>query len=226
MPSILFRHFHVLHFQRPPRPPPHPVNQTVNIFYFGYLTSNRYYKSGANHVLQNCKTNSLFHCLQKYYLIYGCAENYISMCFVCTHVQSANLGIQVSRFSRPTHSLPAPTWRRKRQTQQSKKAIVDSRLRPQWCFHLANLNEMEEMLHCKLDAFDPVICLGEQAIFLPAQKCPYHVTFDLDHDLEHTMDADLPGHHRVQVWWRSGHLAARSDGQCKFSTSVHCSVTK
>jgi len=32
------------------------------------------------------------------------------------------------------------------------KAIVDSRLRPQWCFHLANVTEMEEMLDCKLDA--------------------------------------------------------------------------
>jgi len=27
------------------------------------------------------------------------------------------------------------------------------------------------------------------AIFVPAQKCPYHVTFDLDLDLEHTLDA-------------------------------------
>jgi len=58
----------------------------------------------------------------------------------------------------------------------------------------------------------------EEAIFLPVQKCPYHMTFDLDRDLEHTVDADLPGDHRVQVWWRSGHLPARSDGQCKFST--------
>ena len=32
------------------------------------------------------------------------------------------------------------------------KAIVDSRLRPQWCFHVANVTEMEEMLDCKLDA--------------------------------------------------------------------------
>jgi len=38
------------------------------------------------------------------------------------------------------------------------------------------------------------------------------VTFDLDLDLEHTLDAGLPGVHRVQVWWRSGHLSAgRSD---------------
>ena len=32
------------------------------------------------------------------------------------------------------------------------KAIVDSRLRPQWCFHLANITEMEEMFDYKLDA--------------------------------------------------------------------------
>ena len=32
------------------------------------------------------------------------------------------------------------------------KAIVDSRLRPQWCFHLANVTEMEEILDSKLDA--------------------------------------------------------------------------
>jgi len=35
------------------------------------------------------------------------------------------------------------------------------------------------------------------------------VTFDLDLDLEHTLDACLPGDHRVQVWSRSGHLRAR-----------------
>jgi len=39
------------------------------------------------------------------------------------------------------------------------------------------------------------------------RKCTYHVTFDLD--LEHTLDAGLPGDHRVQVWWRSGHLPVR-----------------
>jgi len=41
------------------------------------------------------------------------------------------------------------------------------------------------------------------------RKSAYHVTFDLDLDLEHTLDARLPGVHRVQVWWRSGHLPAR-----------------
>ena len=47
----------------------------------------------------------------------------------------------------------------------------------------------------------------QEAIFVPVQKCPYHVTFDLD--LENILDAGLPGDHRVQVWWRSGHLLAR-----------------
>jgi len=46
----------------------------------------------------------------------------------------------------------------------------------------------------------------QKAIFVPVQKCPYHITFDLD--LEHTVDADLPGDHPVQVWSRPGHLPA------------------
>jgi len=33
------------------------------------------------------------------------------------------------------------------------------------------------------------ICLREKAILVQAQKCPYHVTFDLDLDLERTLDA-------------------------------------
>jgi len=32
-----------------------------------------------------------------------------------------------------------------------------------------------------------------------SQKCPYHVTFDLDLDLEHILDAGSSGDHRVQV---------------------------
>jgi len=64
-----------------------------------------------------------------------------------------------------------------------------------------------ETIVCKFGR-DPAICLGE-AIFVPAQKCPYHVTLDLDLDLEHTLDAGSPGDHRVQVWWRSDHLPAR-----------------
>jgi len=38
-------------------------------------------------------------------------------------------------------------------------------------------------------------------------RIAWPLTFDLD--LEHTLDAGLPGNHRVQVWWRSGHLPAR-----------------
>jgi len=38
------------------------------------------------------------------------------------------------------------------------------------------------------------------------------VTFDLDLDLENTLDARLPVDHRMQVWWRSGQLSViRSD---------------
>jgi len=36
------------------------------------------------------------------------------------------------------------------------------------------------------------------------------VTFALDLDLEHTLDAGLPDDYRVQVWWRSVHLRART----------------
>ena len=45
-----------------------------------------------------------------------------------------------------------------------------------------------ETIVCKFGR-DRAICLGEEAIFVPAQKCPYHVTFDLDLDIEHTLDA-------------------------------------
>jgi len=54
---------------------------------------------------------------------------------------------------------------------------------------------------------DPAICLQEEAIFVKLQKCPYHVTFDLD--LEHILDAGPSGDHRVQVWWRSSHVCGR-----------------
>jgi len=59
---------------------------------------------------------------------------------------------------------------------------------------------------------DPAICLQENAIFVKSQKCPYHVTFYLDHDLEHILDAGPSGdHHRhhVKVWWRSSHFPVR-----------------
>jgi len=39
------------------------------------------------------------------------------------------------------------------------------------------------------------------------KKCAYHVTFNLD--LEHTLNACLPGDHRVHVWWRPGQLSVR-----------------
>jgi len=35
------------------------------------------------------------------------------------------------------------------------------------------------------------------------------MAFDLDLDLEHTLDAGPSGDHRVQVWWRSSDLLAR-----------------
>ena len=38
------------------------------------------------------------------------------------------------------------------------------------------------------------------------------MTFDLDLDLEHILDAGTSGDHRVQVWWRSSHFSGkRSD---------------
>jgi len=40
-----------------------------------------------------------------------------------------------------------------------------------------------ETIVCKFGR-DPAICLGKEAIFVPAQKCLYHVTFDLNLDLE------------------------------------------
>ena len=63
----------------------------------------------------------------------------------------------------------------------------------------------------------------QEAIFVRVQKCPYHVTFDLDLDFEHIMDADLPGVHRVQVWWRSGHLPARSDWSARIVYIIYIS---
>ena len=56
---------------------------------------------------------------------------------------------------------------------------------------------------------EPAICLREEAIFVKSQKCPYHVTFELDLDLEHILDAGSSGDHRVQVWWRSSHFCGR-----------------
>jgi len=53
------------------------------------------------------------------------------------------------------------------------------------------------------------ICLRDKAILGQAQKCPYHVTFDPDLDLEHTLDAGSPVDHRVQVCSQSSRLPAR-----------------
>ena len=43
----------------------------------------------------------------------------------------------------------------------------------------------QEIIVCKFGR-NRAICRREEAIFVPAQKCPYHVTFDLDLDLEST----------------------------------------
>ena len=71
---------------------------------------------------------------------------------------------------------------------------------------------------------DPVICLREEAIFVKSQKCPYHVTFDLELDLEHTLDVGPCGDHRVQVWWRSSPVCGRS-GELRVKVYRHCRQT-
>jgi len=43
------------------------------------------------------------------------------------------------------------------------------------------------------------------------------VTFDLDRDLEHTLDAGPCGDHHVQLWWRSSHFCGRSNNLRKKS---------
>ena len=50
---------------------------------------------------------------------------------------------------------------------------------------------------CKFGG-DRITFVVEEAILVYAEKCPYHVTFDLD--LEHTLDAGPSGDHRVRVW--------------------------
>jgi len=45
---------------------------------------------------------------------------------------------------------------------------------------------------------DPVICPREEAIFLKSQKCPHHVTFNLD--FEHSLDAGQSG----TIKWKFG----------------------
>jgi len=61
----------------------------------------------------------------------------------------------------------------------------------------------------------------EEAIFVRSQKCLYHVTFEVDLDLEHILNARSPGDHRVQVWSQSSHLCrSRSDLRKKFTDGV------
>ena len=52
---------------------------------------------------------------------------------------------------------------------------------------------------CKFGG-DRVTFVVEEAILVYAEKYPYHVTFDLNLDLEHNLDAGSSGDHRVQVW--------------------------
>ena len=47
---------------------------------------------------------------------------------------------------------------------------------------------------CKFGG-DPFMFVVEEAIFVKSEKCPYHVTCDLDLDLEHTLDAGPCGNH-------------------------------
>jgi len=46
----------------------------------------------------------------------------------------------------------------------------------------------------------------------------YHVTFDIDHDLDYTLDVGCSGDHRVQVWSRSSHMSGRRSDLRKMFT--------
>jgi len=59
---------------------------------------------------------------------------------------------------------------------------------------MRTVRSLQETIVCTFGC-NRAICLRE-AIFVPAQKCPYHVTFDLD--LQHILDASSPGDHRVK----------------------------
>jgi len=63
----------------------------------------------------------------------------------------------------------------------------------------------------------------ENAILSPAQKCLYHVTFDLGLDLEHTLDAGSPADHRVQLWSQSSRLRV---GKCDFRSRTKVPVAR
>jgi len=57
---------------------------------------------------------------------------------------------------------------------------------------------------------DPAIYLREGEIFVKSQMRPYHVTLDLDLDVQHKLDAGLPADRHVQVWSRSSHPPLRT----------------
>jgi len=78
--------------------------------------------------------------------------------------------------------------------------------------------DLEHTLHARSPGYPRVqvwsqstICLREQAIFVPAQKCPYHITFDLA--LALVLDARLPGDHAS--WSQSSHLYRSRSDLCK-----------
>jgi len=75
---------------------------------------------------------------------------------------------------------------------------------------------------CKF-GLNRAICLLDKAILGRAKKCPYHVTFEIDLDLEHTLDAGSPVHQRVQVWLQSSYLRAR---KCDFGSRTKVPVSR
>jgi len=68
-----------------------------------------------------------------------------------------------------------------------------------------------------------LICPLEETLFAPSEKCQYHVTFDLELDLEHILDAGSPVDHRVQVRSQSSRLPARRSG---FRAGTKVSVSR
>jgi len=73
---------------------------------------------------------------------------------------------------------------------------------------------------------------AQEAIFVPVQKCPYHVTFDLDLDLEHTMDGDYLDTIVCKFGGDPATCPREVIGQHELSTllhvtcyMLHCSVT-
>jgi len=68
----------------------------------------------------------------------------------------------------------------------------------------------------------------QESIFVPVQKCPYHVTFDLDLDLdlEHTLDADLPGVHPIVCKFGGDSATCLREviGQHELSTLLHVTL--